>query len=420
MTKDRKTFLKNITWAVVGACVVYGCASQGAPRDRSITLALSNPLATAREEVVTVSVPEDIEVRGKVLKTGFYQSGQGQIECVDLDGNGLVDQLYASIKLGANESVSFDLLKDLIPITDQSQKKTQAELSVMKGGQWNGRKYEGGTGFVNVDHLRVADEHTDHSFDIRYEGPGWENEQIGYRFYLDWRNAMDIFGKKVDTLVLQQVGQDGFDSYHEDSPWGMDVLKAGKTLGIGSIGQFVAGTVEHFEQTDSVLCHITLNGNISSIIDTRYYGWATSVDKMYLESTLKIDTKDRAVEHQIKLDQMVSGFCTGLVKKPDVEKLESLVEANGWAYIATYGQQSLAGDNLGLAIVFNAKDVDYVKEAEKDHVVVFKPTTEKFSYYLLGAWEQEKNGITTKEAFKTYLNGKVERLNNPVIAKVVW
>jgi len=69
---------------------------------------------------------------------------------------------------------------------------TYAEISIKEGGEWQGREYEGGE-FKNVDTLTVPENHTDHSWFIRYEGPGWENKQVGYRLYLDWRNAIDIF-----------------------------------------------------------------------------------------------------------------------------------------------------------------------------------------------------------------------------------
>ncbi|WP_449398367.1 DUF4861 family protein [Chryseobacterium wanjuense] len=106
-----------------------------------------------------------------------------------------------------------------------------------EGGKWEGNKYVGGT-FKNVQEFTLPSEHTDHSYDIRYEGIGLENNQIGYRLYLDWRNATDIFGKKVNTLVLPEVGQDGFESYHHDAPWGQDILNSGRTIGIGSYGRY--------------------------------------------------------------------------------------------------------------------------------------------------------------------------------------
>ncbi len=57
-------------------------------------------------------------------------------------------------------------------------KRTQAELSHKVGGTWKDREYIGGT-FQNVDYLRVPPEHKDHSWFIRYEGPGWESDKVG-------------------------------------------------------------------------------------------------------------------------------------------------------------------------------------------------------------------------------------------------
>ncbi|WP_139281079.1 DUF4861 family protein [Reichenbachiella agariperforans] len=419
MNRREKSVWSQMLVLACGVAIVYGCASKGATNEEANTLVLTNPLDVSREEVVTLTLSIDQQAKMAKMKPGMYQTADTWVEALDQDENGTVDQLAVRAQLAPKQTVSIDLNKDLISGTDLP-KKTQAELSIGTGGTWNGRKYDDKTGFERVQQLRVPDAHTDHSYFIRYEGPGWENEQLGYRFYLDWRNAIDIFGKKVDTLVLQTVGQDGFDSYHEPSPWGMDILKAGKSLGVGSIGQYIGGAVEHFKQTDSVTCEITTDGYLGSQIDTRYYGWTTSASTTDLSSTLRIETGDRAVEHQIQLSKAVEGFCTGLVKHPKAEKMESLVGTNGWAYIATYGEQSLAGDNLGLAIIYHVKDVDYVKVSDYDHLVVFKPTTKKFSYYLLGAWEQEQNGIKTKEAFSTYLKEKIERLKEPVTVQLAF
>ncbi|WP_281275298.1 DUF4861 family protein [Flavobacterium cellulosilyticum] len=74
--------------------------------------------------------------------------------------------------------------------------------------------------------------------------------------YLDWRNAIDIFGKYAGTIVLPKVGLDGFDSYHEKCVWESDILKAGKAMGIGSIGRYVNMEVLHFNKVDSNLVNV--------------------------------------------------------------------------------------------------------------------------------------------------------------------
>lgn len=37
----------------------------------------------------------------------------------------------------------------------------------------------------------------DHAYYIKYERPGLESDKVGYRFYFDQRNAIDVFGKKT-------------------------------------------------------------------------------------------------------------------------------------------------------------------------------------------------------------------------------
>lgn len=409
--------LVQVALFVISASTI-GCTSKGSTKESLISLRLKNESDLKRKEILRFS-SDEVPAMGEVdWKPGIVQMEGAVIELTDGDNDGKTDAMLLQVELQANENKLLRIdAEDLKRVVANAVKKTQAEISIKKGGEWQERKYVGGE-FENISRLRVPAEHTDHSYFIRYEGPGLENEMVGYRYYLDWRNAMDVFGKKVDSLVLQDVGQDGFDSYHELAPWGMDVLKAGKSLGIGSVGQLNGKTVEHFEKTDSVTTSVTGKGYLSSSVHTRYYGWQTSSGKYDISSKMTINTGDRAVRHDVGFGSPVSGFCTGIVKNKEADLIESLVGSTGWAYLATYGKQSLAGDNLGLAILYNAKEVQQIADGEHDHLLVFKPTSDKVSYYLIGAWEQEKNGITNKEQFKEYLDRKISLLNQPLQVSV--
>lgn len=289
-----------------------------------------------------------------------------------------------------------------------AQSKTYAEVSVKEGGKWEGRKYIGGT-FKNVQRLKLATEHTDHSFDIRYEGPGWESNKIGYRLYLDWRNAIDIFGKKTEKIVLPQVGQDGFDSYHEMSDWGADILKAGKGIGIGSIDRYLNKERLHFYEVDSTIATVA-NTPKNSVVKVQYYGWKTASDKIDFTSELTIQPNQRYTQHTIHPSKAIEGICTGIVKQKNTELLQKESQNKKWAYIATYGTQSLVPDQLGMAIFYQTNSVENLVDAEFDHLLLFKPTTKEVDFYFLGAWEQEPNGIKSKEAFVKYLEERLKTL----------
>ncbi len=318
----------------------------------------------------------------------------------------LLPVIASLLLFSCNDSKKENKVSEDTVVTDNEISSTSydtyAELSAKEGGSWKGHEYEGGD-FKNVESLDVPKEHTDHSWYIRYEGPGWENKQVGYRLYLDWRNAIDIFGKKVDTLVLPYVGQDGFDSYHEASPWGQDILKAGKSMGIGGYGRYMNDTVAHFRNVAHTKAKVSNSASSSSVV-IDYQGWNTGKDTIDLKSKLSIFPEDRYMKAELTPSKEIEGLTTGIVKFPDLELMKK--EGEKWGYIATYGTQTLVSDTdkLGMAVFYKKDEVAQQVEGVNDHLLVFKPTTNTVTYYFLGAWEQEKGGITTQEDFVASIN----------------
>ncbi|MFY0481408.1 DUF4861 family protein [Flavobacterium sp. PLA-1-15] len=287
--------------------------------------------------------------------------------------------------------------------------KTYAEISIKEGGKWNGRKYEGGT-FKNVESLNVPANHTDHSWYIRYEGPGWESNKVGYRLYLDWRNAIDIYGKLTDTLVLPQVGQDGFDSYHKMDNWGADILKVAKGMGVGSIGRIINNEMYHFKEVEATNAKVS-NHKDRSEVKVNYTGWKTNNQKTNLESNLTIFPDERYTKHIIQSSELLDGICTGIVKLNNLPVIEKVSENKKWGYIATYGEQTLFKDNLGMAVFYEVETAEKPFEGPHDHLIQFKPSKDKITFYFLGAWEKEPNGIKNKEEFIRYLDANLNKLN---------
>ena len=288
--------------------------------------------------------------------------------------------------------------------------KTYAELSIRKGDDWKPEKFGGGE-FMNVESLQLPEGHSDHAYYIRYEGPGWENSQVGFRMYLDWRNAIDIWGKKTDTIVLPYVGQDNYEDYHHESPWGQDILKAGKSLGLGGYGRFINDSVSHFKQVEKTVASVE-NTSESSSVKIDYDGWKTGEDTIDLDATYTIYPSDRFSKITLNPSAEISGLTTGIVKFDDIPVIEKKSENEEWGYIASYGKQTLVNeeDQLGMAIFYKTSEVEKTQEGPYDHLVIFKPTKNRVSYYILAAWEQEKNGITTQEEFVKDLNNKLSIL----------
>jgi unsaturated rhamnogalacturonyl hydrolase len=408
---------------ILSALVVYGCMSgTGSP---VLDVEVTNGTDSAWADVVIQLDQAQFIQSLKDLKPEHIRvmSGEKTLtwQMVDLNMDGQPDQLLILTDLGGREFLHITI-DDKVMQGPELKKRTQAELSVKEGGKWelvtkeNGTRqyeYKGGT-FKNIRKLRVPDEHTDHSFYVRYEGPGWESDKVGYRFYLDWRNATDIFGKKTPEMVLQDVGQDGFESYHEPADWGMDILKVGSSLGIGSFGYWTGSKAVRVEKTDSIICEIIQNGIIRSAIETNYYGWSDEGMSVDLRSIISIDAGSRLSHVELSLSDSADNLCTGIVKHSDTELITKSVENGNWAYISTYGIQSLNNDKLGMALFYDRTDMISLEEDEENFVVVLNSDDGNVQYYFAAVWESDLDRITDRTGFINYLDATLFRLNNPV------
>lgn len=385
---------------------------------QQVILALDNSQGPNRvDEVVTLYV-NDIKAKYSDFNPLAFvvldEKKELASQVNDVNSDHEADQIVFVCDLKANQ-VKNITIRYAVEGNDLQEypKRTQAEISHKFGGKFVKRVYEGGT-FQNVEYLEVPPEHTDHSWFIRYEGPGWESDKVGYRFYLDWRNATDIFGKKTSDMVLQDVGQDGFDSYHEMSDWGMDVLKVGDSFGIGTWGMWADGKANRVAETDKVVCAITVNGPVQSEIRTNYDGWKVAGSNYNLISTLTINAGSRLTRNDLEINGTPENLCTGIVKDDSAVVIKSDQKDSRWQYLSTWGRQSLNKDNLGMVVFFKQSDCIDLKEDNLSHLVLLKPSNSKVSYYFAAAWEKEPNGITTKEQFINYLDNTVQRLDTPV------
>ncbi len=386
---------------------------------KSFKVQISNPLQTARESILIVISPDDLKkVKSFNEKAFVVLDGKNEIPSQYNKNDLSKGIVFVLGKLAANESKEIVVrFHPSATIPREYKKLTQSELSYKTGGEWKNREYIGGA-FKNVECLRVPTEHKDHSWFIRYEGPGWESDQVGYRFYLDQRNATDVFGKKTSEPVLQQVGLEDFETYHHMQPWGMDVMKVGNSLGLGSIGAMLKGSAIRVEKIDSVTCRIPENGNVYSSILTKYYGWKIGSKKHDVQSNISIHAGTRLTHQVLSITNNVDSLCTGIVKDKNGKVFKRDGVSGKWGYLASYGKQSLNNDELGLVVFFNPLHAGGFTEDKFSDIIRLKPVNGKVEYYFAGAWVLEQNGIKDEAQFLEYVNKVAGELANPVTLQI--
>ncbi len=359
-------------------------------------------------------------------------------QLIDTDLDTKPDTLLVVTDFTPAQTQKISIVSDALIKRPTLKKQTQAEISIKEGGQWNGKVYENFTHFKNVQKFTPPPQYTDHSYFIRYEGPGIESDKVAYRVYLDWRNGFDIFGKKTADMVLQNIGQKDYEEYHHDAPWGQDVLKVGKTLGTGGYGFWNVKSVDLVSKVKTWNATIVENGALYSAFNIKYNQWEVNNHVFDVSSELSMSAGSRLVHTRLKitehkpltgdidprarLNKILPNIAIGVVKHPNTKLISGSENISGsaWTYAASWGKQSLSSPDsyLGMAVIFRKGDREKQTEDTGSYVSVMNTNGGDLDYYFVAVWDQEINAIKTEREFKAYLDSEVERLTKKARVKV--
>ncbi len=389
---------------------------------QTVTLAVKN---TTDKKIVDFVAEVPLSNLKKLPVGNYVATIDNQIVPVEIvmDLQGISKALFPIASIDSKELKSI-----VITVGDASRypKRTYAELSQRIGGSPKDYRYDRKDtvfNWIKPNYMKLPGSFKDHAFYLKYEGPGWESDKVAFRFYLDQRNAVDVFAKSTPGIILPQVGIDGYENYHKPSAWGVDQMTVGSALGIGSIAYWDGQKAIRVENRESVECFIQSDGKIRSQVNTTYYGWNVGGVKCNLKSLISIDAGSRASHVELKVDQDIPNLATGIIKKENTELLVSNEKDAEWSYIATWGKQSHSDQYqdskmMGLVIFVRTKQLKEITSDKLNHVVVLKPINGAVDYYFMPTWELDWDPVVTKADFLKCIDEVQTRLNNPVTVKL--
>jgi len=375
------------------------------------SLEVSNPSEFARPDTLLSFSLGELGVSNGPLQVWQHDQAQAT-QLVDDNADGTPDRLVFLTDLGAN--ATHDYVINRQEAEEGFPDRTQAEVSIKEDGEWQDQTYVGGT-FRNVTHVTTPPQYTDHSKYIRYEGPGIESDKVGYRVYLDWRNGFDIFGKKRPALMLQDVGQDGYESYHEMADWGADILKVGNSLGMGGYGYWDGSKTVLVSDVEERSTSILSSGPIHSSLQINYRGWNTGKETVDLKAVLSMQAGSSLVDVNLDTSIPLDKLAVGMVAHPGTELLMGDLSITGeaWSYMASFGKQTLFDDMLGMVVLFKKKDLAEQTRDENSYVLVLRPQGSQLSYAFGALWAGAESGVQTREELEAYLAVEIEKRTLP-------
>jgi len=250
-----------------------------------------------------------------------------------------------------------------------------------------------------AERLDVPADHKIHDRLIAMEGPGWESDKVAYRLYLDERNVPDIYGKKLPGNVLPTIGM-GKDDYHAMAPWGQDIFQVDQSLGMGGIGVLRNGTATQLGKA-KISARIFNTDRAATVLvtNTGFPGDGGGAD---LSTTYRIFPGSRLTNVEARVSGKVPAMIAGLTLHDGVTKIES-PKRGKWRYFATWGQQSLAKDDLGIALFYPADEAASTgTDGESLYVQFCDPRNLRYAFGA--AWVQEPGAPKTEREFRKWLD----------------
>ncbi len=413
----RNKMKKNTHLFAITVFVAISCEST-----EDINLLVINPLDNQRNDAVIVISADDLSnwtniPKGKVPVLSFENEDPIACQLADLDGDGQWDELFAVTDLGPSEERTLLLTfvaPEEYPLFDT---RTNLRLGANKPGY---PELEMAKRLEGVSYHNYAGR-TGAAFQM--EGPAWENDNVGFRNYLDQRNGMDIFGKLTTEMILDSVGVAGRSSYHEPAIWGMDVLKVGTSLGAGGIGYMYNDSLYRVGDNGSGTYEALFEGSLRSRFLLSFTDW-------------KVEDSPIAVKHNIEI--VAGRYCyqsfvtytdsdLSLDLLPGIVNMKSdslyLLELNDqFTGLLTHDHQAEDSTLLAMAMIVPTASLKKIGEAKENgegitqtyYAILEAQPGKPVPYRFYSFWELEDPHWSSTEEIKAYLKTEADRWSHRV------
>lgn len=410
--------MKNIFYLLVFLILLTSCHSD------KLEIEISNKIPLDRiDEPVVVSSSDQIDFFAKhknnqvaIVKDANNIEIPSQTD--DTNGDGKIDEIVFVLNIQSSETKKISIT--WTSPEELAKYPIRTNLRFAKTNP-NGKIQE-------LDNEVCPDNHSKESPTeyYQFEGPGWENDKVGFRTYFDPRNGFDIFGKKTSEMVLDKVSAET-GNYHEMQDWGMDILKVGKSLGASGIAMPNADTLVRLGKVEKLSYKKITEGPVRSIFEINYSGWQVGDKKLNVKRRITIWAGTYYFQNRIEISNIDWNFeiVTGIVNLHNTEMMA--IESNISKIIATFAAQTeyKKNDKLGMAIVIDMANYQKFKrapEANHDILNTWLVHLQRSGLYYIdfnfyACWELSDKRFAEKTNFTTFLKKELQKRDNPLQIK---
>ena len=310
-------------------------------------------------------------------------------QTIDLDGDGLTDQLVFQADFVARDRKTFQIRNS----REEKSKETQSNLFCAQIPE-------------------------------RQDDFAWENDRIGFRMYsktLEWEtvsSGIDVMAKRVESPVLKKwLSTKDFD-YHTDTGEGCDFYKVGPSRGCGGLsiwdGKQMRGSRNFIDS------RVIVSGPVRLVFELTYAPWDAGGYQVSETKRITLDAGSQLnrFESYFKtdIDKKEIEVVVGIVKRPGEGGGAASDPETGWL---SYWEPETSGNgHLGCAVVMHPHKVQKILENDDHHFIVAKDEMAKPIVYYAGAgWSRW--GFPTRANWEAYVEHFAKKMLSPLEIKIL-
>ncbi|TDD95723.1 DUF4861 domain-containing protein [Flavobacterium cellulosilyticum] len=389
----------HVTLSLV-VLLFVGCKVQQKVTSVTITLANDSDIELSEKAVAVNRNLIDRNAMTKGFPLLIFKSDTIPSQVNDLDGDGKWDELFLVTHFSPKEQKTIQL----------KWVKEMPKFPIRTSVRFGKREAKNIPVQPATEEVLMADQvHAKLGFQkYQTDGPTWENDKVGFRHYLDGRNAKDVFGKRIPAITPENVGINSAgaveDNYHQMYDWGRDIFPVGNSAGLGGYALSVNNeitrlgiiTTDKLNNIEKTTFKIVSEGPENSILNYKYYNWKVSGNQYQVNETTSIWPGMYGYKNTVSING-ITGNETFLIALSNINNQKGLkvIEVGDWVCLIqhdnlTYNREWI----LGTAIIVPKKDYLGYIEAPKtgqltdSYLAKFKIENNKpISYYAIAGWE---------------------------------
>jgi hypothetical protein len=417
--KKKPTYLNGKIASILLLLLAVSACSQ---KDQIIVLNNESSLLRTEEPIVLTRTELEQKwgnINNSLVPVLISEMGDtipSQID--DLDGDGVWDELFFLYSMSPESQAKISIVwveSASAPVFVQRTNIRMAEITAE--GQYN----------ELTRAPRLAPDKATAAGVYQLEGPGWENDLVGFRNYLDIRNGMDIFGKVTTEMVLDRAGIN--EDYHLMQSWGHDILMVGRSLGSGGIAVVKNDSLIRVAPEANGAFEIITEGPLRSVLRLTFDDWNLDGGNYNLVHEISIHAGSWFYTSKVYFPghdgdiTLVGGITTISLG----DKAENVNTFNtGYTVVSTHGAQAYAGENLGMAIMVKNENLAGVDRVGPDAaginntVLVKMPVvnSEPVQFRFYSCWEVSDQRFADETGFNQFIEMEARLLNQPITVSV--